>query len=48
MDLQGQALYVVDGIACRGTLVLPGHRTTDGKVQDSDIVAIKISYPSLP
>ena len=45
--LQGEALYVADGIECRGTLVLPGHRTTD-KAQDPDIVAIKLSYPSLP
>jgi hypothetical protein len=46
--LQGEALYVADGIACRGTLVLPGRRTPDGNVQDSEIVAIKLSYPSLP
>jgi hypothetical protein len=44
---QGEALYVADGIACRGTLVLPGRRTTD-KAQYSDIVAIKLSHPSVP
>ena len=44
---QGEALYAADGIACRGTLVLPGRRTTK-KAQDSDVVAIKLSYPFLP
>jgi hypothetical protein len=42
--LQGEALYTADGIACRGTLVLAGYRTTN----DSNPLVIKLSYPSLP
>jgi hypothetical protein len=41
---QGEALYTADGIACRGTLVLAGFRTVD----DSELLAIKLSYPSVP
>jgi hypothetical protein len=42
---QGEALYTADGIACRGTLVLKGFRTT---AHASEILAIKLSYPSVP
>jgi hypothetical protein len=42
---QGEALYTADGIACRGTLVLKGYRTT---AHASEILVIKLSYPSVP
>jgi hypothetical protein len=41
---QGELLYAADGIACRGTIVLPGFRET---AQASEALAIKLSYPSV-
>jgi Fungal protein kinase len=41
---QGEPLYSADGIACRGTLVLTGFRTT---AHASEMLAIKLSYPSV-
>src|ERR1700722_11056893 len=52
-----EPLYVADGIASRGTLVLPGVRATAflnddtagfTRALDLDIVAIKLSHPSVP
>ncbi len=54
---KGETLYIADGIACRGTLVILGHRATAffddaeagfGRAPDSEIVAIKISHPPMP
>ncbi len=56
-DSRGEPLYIADGIACRGTLVLLGLCATGylddedagfGKASDSEIVAIKLSHPSVP